>query len=806
MAAKSVSKSILKFVAKTILFLAVFFVFLTSVIGLYVFAVPSVKLNSELTASLVERYAPDNLKIGFKSFTLEFNRPPGQFFSKKIVLETQNLCVKFEKTAVDTCLGDVHLALTAGFNHPHPGESRFMPHLMSIEPIFIRGAVVHIDLTAFPASKSEQSGGFDFVGFVRKEVLPKWDVEGSRIEVKDFLIRTAPSSSFAARFDLQPGDGNHVIDAILHEVKEVAGPLRGDARVSLTRPADWGGQAAAANDKSESSHAWKIAAAGHLSLDSHRQMTLKADANIVGFQDLNFRVQALLGGITAIREARVEGTLKSDDFKGVASMKGGSDASELQTLDFVNCAVIANLETKTAGVRCGPQAVHLRLRGRTFINQPDLFTLAPEVDFKITDASFDKKKSADFSLAIILDHLGIFRFGTQLKGHIESSAAGGTKYSVKGRGDLIVPLFLQIDEMLRRTPYAIPAPFNTLDGAIGAQVNVDFTQDGGAIDYQAATRLDSDSQALHLDVNGKTTLAKSATGGLDPSTDVTLSILKLSLSAPRFDLRAPPAFKPDGRFVPLNEKAVQARLTEKIKPSANKFKLHVKTATPQAIRIATNLTKSSIPISMDVSYDDHALSKSPITGWVEVGQTPIELFKRSATVQSIRVDFLETGDNRLNGNIGINYGDYAMTILLLGEVADPQVRFISDPPLDDDQIVSVLLFGRPQHELGDEDKSSVANTKTAMADAVLGLGSLYLLASTPVESVGYDPDTGRVIARVGLGGGASVELGAGNQDSGSGVGFRKRLSKDFLFRSDVETLGSTGQRTVSALIEWVKRF
>jgi hypothetical protein len=188
-----------------------------------------------------------------------------------------------------------------------------------------------------------------------------------------------------------------------------------------------------------------------------------------------------------------------------------------------------------------------------------------------------------------------------------------------------------------------------------------------------------------------------------------------------------------------------------------------------------------------------------------VGQTPIELFKRSATVQNIRVDLLGSGDNRLNGIVGISYGDYAITILLLGQVSDPQVRFISDPPLDDNQIVSVLLFGRPPYELGSDEKNSVANTKAAMADAVLGLGSLYFLASTPIESVGYDPDSGRVIARVGLGGGASIELGAG-ANSGSGVGFRKRLSKDFTFRSDVETLGSTGRQTVSALIEWVKRF
>lgn len=795
---------VLKVVAKIVGVLIAFLVLLLVVIGVFIFATPSVKISSDLTASLIERYAPDELKIGFKSFTLEINKPHGQFFSKQFVLDASNLCVAYEKPAVDVCVEQIRVAVTAGFDGPREqGESRLMPRLMHIEPLMISGAVVHLDLTAFPPSKNNEPSHFDLLTFVRKDILPKWDVEGSRVQVLDFKIKTAPGTSFAAQFDLQPGSAEHVIEAILHEARSLEGPLRAEAKISIQRPRDWGAQAADGRQVSE--HAWKVLADGDLRIDATREMTLKADADIAGFQDLNFRVQTIVRGLALIREARLEGRLKQDAFEGKASLKGGSEKSEIKVLDFVNCAITADLKKKNGGLRCGPQSLRVQIRQKS-LRRPDLYVFAPELDFKVSNLNFGDTKSADFSLEILLDHLGILRLGTRVTGHFESSDKGGTKYSAKGRADLVVPMFLQIVDLLRRTPYAIPAPFNTLDGALGIQANVDFTEKGGAIDYQGVTRLDSDFQAMHLDVNGKTVLTRGASGALEPETDVTILISNLSISAPRFDLRAPPAFKPDGRFGPLNKKIVDERLADKPKPTSGRFRLHVKTTSDEAIHIATNLTKSAIPITLDATYDDRSMTKSPVTGSVQIGRVPVELFKRSAIVQNIRVDLLETGDNRLNGTIAINYGDYAITILLLGQVSDPQVRFVSDPPLDDDQIVSVLLFGRPQHELGDDEKSTVANTKTAMADAVLGLGSLYFLASTPIESVGYDPDSGRVIARVGLGGGASIELGAGSQDSGSGLGFRKRLSKDFLFRSDVETLGSTGQRTVSALIEWVKRF
>ena len=794
---------------KIFLVLTLFCVTFTTVFVIYIFASPEFHVNSDLAARAVAKFAPESIRIGFKSFTLEINRPKGLFWSKTIVLQAQNLCVKVDNTAVDACLDAVRLAATAGFDGPvMANQSKWIPHIQRIEPLFIKGAAIHIDLTAFPKSENDKPSSFNFFDFMRKEILPKWDVEGSRVNVTDFKIRIDEKTAYSAEFDLQPGDGDQDVDILLNEFRDENGPLRAEALVSVTRPQDWGADSVnklgSGGEEKVFRHLWKIEADGVVKLDAKRSIALKADAKIRDLQRYNFRAQTVFSGIDAIREVRVNGDVKDDAFKGLVSVKAGSKKTELQALDFFNCSVDADLEKRNGGIHCGPQSVRLQIRERALMHRPDLFIFNPEVDFKISNLDFGgEKKSADYTLNILMDHLGMLRLGTKLSGRVE--IAKETKYSVKGKADAVIPQFKQIIGLLKVTPYAIPAPFNTFDGAVGLNATVDFSESGGAVNYDAATRLDSDFQSMHLDFLGSTKLEKVGSS-LQPNTDLNVSIQQLMLSAPRFEVRAPPAFKPDSRFGVINQKVVREKLTEIREVSGSHFKVHVKTASAQAIRIATNVTKTPIPISLDIVFDDHSTEKSKVTGFAEISETTVELFKRNATVQSIRVDLLGSGDNRLNGVVGVNYGDYAITILLLGELADPQVRFASDPPLDDDQIVSVLLFGRPPYELSDDEKNSAANTKAAMADAVLGLGSLYLLASTPIQSVGYDPNTGRVVARVGLGGGASIELGAGDQVAGSGVGFRKRISKNFTFRTEIETAATSSGKVVQALIEWVRRF
>ncbi|RYZ71441.1 MAG: hypothetical protein EOP05_12055, partial [Proteobacteria bacterium] len=484
-------KGTLKVTAALILALVLFVVCL--IFGF--FNTKEIRVPSATARSLIARFVPANIGITFDDFDLSLVKVDGNTWAKRIVIDTKNFCVKYEAPAVDVCLDDLHLAASFGWGGEIPAEqSKYIPHIIRIEPLRILGADIAIDLTAFPEDKEpKKEGGFDFLSFARNEILPKWDVEGSRVQVRNFRIRTAPDASYTAKFDLQPGDGDNKIEALLHEVRSVEGPLEVHASVVVQRPASWG---ADLKDKNVSANAWKIFADGDVTIAKGQTITLKADSNITGFNKLDFRIQTFFKNFSMLKEVRAEGDLDQAAFEGKVSAALGSEKSELRTLDFVNCGITANLDAKTGGVKCGPQAVRLQIRELGALRRPDLYVLAPEFDLQITKLSFDETKSADYKFSLFLDHLGLVRLGVQLGGSVASTEQG-VKYSVKGRADAVIADFLKAAGLVRRTPYSIPAPLNTLDGAVSLKADVDFNENGGGINYVASTRLDSEFQAVH---------------------------------------------------------------------------------------------------------------------------------------------------------------------------------------------------------------------------------------------------------------------------------------------------------------------
>lgn len=812
--AKRIAKGVGLLVAALLLFVVLF---VAAIVVTPAFYLPTSQLEG-----WIAKYAPKELDLHFSELEIAIQRPKGRWLAKRIVIDAGDFCAQYHGDAVLACLDEFHLALTVSLN----GIER-------IEPIRILGVNANVDLPKFPKSeKKSEEGGFDTIGFLRKQVLPKWDLEDSRIEVEHVAIRTSSQAGYSATFDLGTGVNPGEIEIALHEVRALDGPLFASATATVMRPASWGGARAI---KAEANQ-WKVVLDSVLSLDRTRKFHIVADANITSFKELDTRVRVFLKGIKPLREGRIEAKLDGSKADGVLSLALGAAGAQLRALDFVNCNWKANLDAETGSVHCGPDTVRLVVKEQSFLRRPDLFTFTPQFDLNIKKIYFGDEKGADLDLDLRLDHGQFATLATKVDASFRTGK-GPARYSVSGSLDLLLPEFRRFVELMRQTPYSVPAPINTLGGRIALGSTVDFSEKGGSIVYKLSTALDSRHQALHLHLDGQTKLTPRGKS-LHPATDATLVVDKIRLAAPRFDLRAPPAMKPDSRFGPI-EKPVRVAEQEN-KSAPMDFKLRIKTAQPEALKIATNLTKSAIPLSMDVLYDgsvrdtviDEDASRnatapfkrdvatlarseleptakkkhSPVSGWVTVGRTPVDLFKRNAVLEEMRVDLLESGDNRVNGRVSVSYLEYTIQMLVMGAMREPQVRFFSDPPLDDDQIVAVLLFGRPSHELGEDEKASAASLTAAFSDAVLSVSSLYLLASTPIESVGYDPEKQRVTARVGLGGGTSLELGGGSSEGGSGVGIRKRLSSDFLFRSEVETLGTTGKRTVSALIEWVKKF
>jgi hypothetical protein len=82
---------------------------------------------------------------------------------------------------------------------------------------------------------------------------------------------------------------------------------------------------------------------------------------------------------------------------------------------------------------------------------------------------------------------------------------------------------------------------------------------------------------------------------------------------------------------------------------------------------------------------------------------------------------------------------------------------------------------------------------------------MYLLASTPVESVGYDPATKVFHAKVRLANGTSLNLGS-NMKALNQIGLRKLLGPNLAIVSYLENPLDPVHRTLTAFLEWSKGY
>lgn len=179
--------------------------------------------------------------------------------------------------------------------------------------------------------------------------------------------------------------------------------------------------------------------------------------------------------------------------------------------------------------------------------------------------------------------------------------------------------------------------------------------------------------------------------------------------------------------------------------------------------------------------------------------------KGNVEVKEIKVAYEEgskAGD--LDGVVVVRNPDVTVRILLLGSTEKPRIEFESDPPLERNQIVSVLLFNKLPDELTEDEASSTGSFSQATADGALGLFSLFFLSSTPVESISYDPVSQTYSARLRLDKKTTLSVGS-DFDKERQVALRRRLGGRWAIRTELhDTQGEGG--VLLTLLEWFKRF
>jgi hypothetical protein len=364
------------------------------------------------------------------------------------------------------------------------------------------------------------------------------------------------------------------------------------------------------------------------------------------------------------------------------------------------------------------------------------------------------------------------------------------------------PRFDAVVQRLASTRYPVPAPLNQLAGrlACGFRGHVDLTRKDVALPFVCRSDLRSASQSLVAGVDLGVRV-RSVKGLYQPvvAGSVVLEDVRLVLPEIKLDEPIPRVVKDSRIEIPSPDHKSRLLPLE--------YRVAIRTKTPGAVHIANSITSDPVPMSLDLV----AASGRGLDGTVDLGGFGLALFRRQAKVERIGLRYTPGHDAaQLDGRVTFKNNDYRIYLSLLGTTQQPKFNLYPEPPLPERDAVAVLLFGRKPELLDEDAQRSSEEARAAMADSAISLISMYYLASTPIESIGYNPHTGVFTAKVKLHEGLSLTLGS-DVDATSTVGLRKTIGRNW----SVETTAvsdangsddsSSGNKGV-AMLKWGKRY
>lgn len=366
------------------------------------------------------------------------------------------------------------------------------------------------------------------------------------------------------------------------------------------------------------------------------------------------------------------------------------------------------------------------------------------------------------------------------------------------RGSIEVAKLRSTVRELVRPPFNIlPAPINAMEGSLKFIISTDNFTNNESVLFNVKTELDMSgpNQELKLALNSDVPFnLRSKTIG---SVRVGIDLQKVNLLLPKFSrTRLPPQLIPDSRFknsinivhTNLNKDIVVVKKKNPKKSHAKKVDVSLKfqALDENALQINTNLLDEVLKLNFDLDIAGGEI----VSGYIHSLPFRTTIFKRKIYVQSVRIIFNAPLEPEIIANIQFELPEYHITLELEGPLSKPRQAFSSKPALPLDDIYAVLLFGRPLDGLDPDDKTAAKKANQILSQGILSLGVLYYFAGSPVESIGYDPESNELSASVGLGSKNSLRVGG----SGSGLnsaGIRRSLGKGWYIDSSVQKTTTT---------------
>ena len=349
---------------------------------------------------------------------------------------------------------------------------------------------------------------------------------------------------------------------------------------------------------------------------------------------------------------------------------------------------------------------------------------------------------------------------------------------------------------IARPPFNIlPAPLNVMEGSLKIGVITEKYVEKDSVLLKIKTELDltGPKQDLKLTVNSEVPflLKEKKVGPIV----LGLDLKKVKLLLPTLSkTKLPPQFIPDSRFKNStkverenkNEQNLPAQIKESPVKKDIPLDIKLQALGEKSLNINTNLLDQALRLNFDLEISDGEVKK----GWIQMLPLETSIFKRKIVIPSLRVVFEAPLEPQIIATIEFHLPQYKITLLLEGPSSKPRQAFSSEPPLPIDDIYAVLLFGRPLSSLDPDDKTAAQKSNQIISQGVLSLAVLYYFAGSPIESIGYDPESNELSAQIGLGEKNSLRVG-GTGDGLNSASVRRAIGKGWYIDSSVQKSSST---------------
>ncbi|HAF94791.1 MAG TPA: hypothetical protein DER10_10445 [Elusimicrobia bacterium] len=730
--------------------------------------------------------------------TLAFNIRSLSFTEKEIHLRTQGLCFENADAGLEGCLKDLDVQFNMRLYF-------FGAKLTKISRFIVSGDHLIIDRTkSKPNAKPKKSAGLPIS-------LPNPLPAALRGLTVELLEVDLPASRI-----IQAGGS---ILAGLHLKLDPSKPRPLALKVELEQSSGtfirhYHGEATLASDLLKGRALTWLDAQGSLKAEGiNAQFQARVKPGGTGALAISLSASARLPGRRV--EAGFNGSLKGRDFVLNGSAGVWETTGPVKNVQLKHCALDLRLKRDSAEWDTLKFDGRFELEPVTFGVKKELRGLVKTLEGRLaisarsTPGILEKDHfDAEVSAAVkpVKDWYEFYgNFDAKISGR--AGQLQRLKISHKLDFGLKVFRFEDLVEFLSNTPYSVPAPINVLRGPLSVALKGlgDSRRDIQDFDYALVSGLAAGRQTLKFEVKGKLAAARlwAPERSFKDETDVILQDIALQL--PRLDLRGMTALTPDSRIKtgPESDKEDRARDEARKSPaksSAAVIQAEVRVKTAKPVILYSNLARDPIPIGLEVNI---IIPPGAVAGTVEIKPFRAEIFRRVASVDHIRLSS-RAGSSimGLDGLIVYKAAEAKIFIRLRGTVRKPRIEFESYPPMSQGDIMAMLLFGKSPNELDSDQQSSAANAQTAMANSAFGLASLYLLASTPVDYVGYEPVSRTYTVKFRLPGGATLQVGSDGQSNG--VQLRKRIASNLAVQTELTNTQTQGN-VVTTLLEWFGR-